>query len=136
MKSESQKTIGIIGAGQMGSGIAQICAQSGFTVILSDISNEILDTAINGVRKRIERLVERKKLSKNQIKIILGKITITQELKSLGVCDFVLEAVTEEEKVIVGILQNLKQHIGKNTILLTNTSSISLTRLASKTDRP
>ena len=136
MKSESQKTIGIIGAGQMGSGIAQICAQSGFTVILSDISNEILNTAINGVRKRIERLVERKKLSKNQIKIILGKITITQELKSLGVCDFVLEAVTEDEKVKVGILQNLQPHIGKNTILLTNTSSISITRLASKTDRP
>ena len=136
MKSESQKTIGIIGAGQMGSGIAQICAQSGFTVILSDISNEILVTAVNIVRKRLERLVERKELSKNKIKIILGNITITQELKSLSVCDFVLEAATENEKIKLDIFHNLQPHLSKNTILLTNTSSISITRLAANTDRP
>ena len=90
MNSQKRIKIGIIGAGQMGSGIAQICAQSGLIVILSDISKEILDNSLKVIRKRLERLVEREKLSKNKIKMILANITISQELESLSDFDFVL----------------------------------------------
>jgi len=136
MNSQKRIKIGIIGAGQMGSGIAQICSQSGLTVILSDISKEVLDNSLKVIRKRLERLVEREKLSKNKIKMILANITITQNLESLSDFDFVLEAATEDEKIKVDVLQNLQPYLGKNTILLTNTSSISITRLAANTDRP
>ena len=128
--------IGIVGAGQMGNGIAHVCALAGYDVILNDISQDSLDAAMTTVRKNLERQVSREKITQADQDATLGRISTTLRLPDLGATDLVIEAATERETVKQAIFEDLLPHLQPHTILTSNTSSISITRLASRTDRP
>ena len=128
--------IGIVGAGQMGNGIAHVCALAGYDVILNDISQDSLDAAMTTVRKNLERQVSREKITQADQDATLGRISTTLRLPDLGATDLVIEAATERETVKQAIFEDLLPHLQPHTILTSNTSSISITRLASSTDRP
>jgi 3-hydroxybutyryl-CoA dehydrogenase len=132
---EIQK-IGVIGAGQMGNGIAHVLAMAGYNVLLNDISQEALDKGLDTVRKNMERQVSRDKMTQEDMDGALSRITPTLTLTDLGQTDLVIEAATEKEAVKTAIFQELVPHLQDHTILTSNTSSISITRLASGTDRP
>jgi 3-hydroxybutyryl-CoA dehydrogenase len=128
--------IGVIGAGQMGSGIAQVFAQHEFRVKLADVSRKQLEKALAEIKRGMERLVAKGTITAEEIKATLGRIDTTDDFTTLGECDLIIEAATENEKVKTEILRALVPHLKANAILATNTSSISVTRLASVTDRP
>lgn len=128
--------VGIIGAGQMGNGIAHVFAVAGFDVLLSDISQDALDKAVALIDRNLERQVGRGKISAETKKAALDRIQTTLKLTDLGQTDLVIEAATERETVKQAIFEDLVPHLKPNTILTSNTSSISITRLASRTDRP
>ena len=130
------KKVGIVGAGQMGNGIAHVCALAGYEVLVNDISQEALDRGIATVRKNLDRQVSREKISEAERDEAMGRIATTLQLKDLGQTDLVIEAATERETVKVAIFEDLVPHLQPHTILTSNTSSISITRLASRTDRP
>jgi 3-hydroxybutyryl-CoA dehydrogenase len=130
------KTIGIVGAGQMGNGIAHVMALAGYEVALNDISGEALEKAMDAIRKNMERQVSREKIGQDEMDAAMVRITTTKELTELGPSDLVIEAATERETVKQKIFDELLPHLEPHTILTSNTSSISITRLASRTDRP
>ncbi|MEZ5685792.1 MAG: 3-hydroxybutyryl-CoA dehydrogenase [Paracoccaceae bacterium] len=130
------QTVGIVGAGQMGNGIAHVFALAGYDVLLNDISAESLEKAKATITKNLDRQVSKGLIEAGQKDEALGRIGTTLELTELGPCDLVIEAATEKEAVKQAIFDTLIPHLGKDTILATNTSSISITRLASRTDRP
>jgi 3-hydroxybutyryl-CoA dehydrogenase len=130
------KTIGIVGAGQMGNGIAHVMALAGYEVALNDISGEALENAMDAIRKNMERQVSREKIGQDEMDAAMVRITTTKELTELGPSDLVIEAATERETVKQKIFDELLPHLEPHTILTSNTSSISITRLASRTDRP
>ncbi|MEE8333499.1 MAG: 3-hydroxybutyryl-CoA dehydrogenase [Alphaproteobacteria bacterium] len=130
------RRIGVIGAGQMGSGIAQVCAASGFDVLLADISQDVLDKSLGGIRARMERQVERGRLTQEQCKATLANIATSTDYASFADRDLVIEAATENEAVKREIFQKLTPSLRPDALLATNTSSISITRLAAATDRP
>lgn len=132
---EIQK-IGIIGAGQMGNGIAHVMAQAGFDVLLNDISQDAIDRALAIIGKNLDRQIARGKLTEGEKAMALGRISSTRVLADLGQTDLVIEAATERETVKTAIFEDLVPHLQPHTILTSNTSSISITRLASGTDRP
>jgi len=128
--------IGVIGAGQMGNGIAHVLAAAGYDVLLNDISQDALDQALQTVTKNMDRQISRGKLSEADRDAALGRIQTTLALTDLGLTDLVIEAATERETVKQAIFDDLVPHLQPHTILTSNTSSISITRLASRTDRP
>jgi 3-hydroxybutyryl-CoA dehydrogenase len=130
------QTVGIVGAGQMGNGIAHVFALAGYDVLLSDISQASLDKAIATVDRNIERQVSRGKVSAEDKAMAMGRIKTTLALADLGRSDLIIEAATERETVKQAIFEDLLPHLKPSTILTSNTSSISITRLASRTDRP
>ncbi|MSP49119.1 MAG: 3-hydroxybutyryl-CoA dehydrogenase [Alphaproteobacteria bacterium] len=130
------KTIGVIGAGQMGSGISHVAALSGYDVRLSDISEDALKRAVENIGKNLDRQVSRGKVSQADKDAAMGRIATVGELAKLKGCDIVIEAATENEDVKRGIFKKLVPELGPETIIATNTSSISITRLAASTDRP
>jgi 3-hydroxybutyryl-CoA dehydrogenase len=130
------KSIGIVGAGQMGNGIAHVCALAGYDVILTDISQEALDRAVAQVDTNLGRQVGRGKISEADKDAALARIRTTMTLKDVGPSDLIIEAATERETVKTAIFEDLLPHLKPETILTSNTSSISITRLASRTDRP
>ena len=130
------KTIGIVGAGQMGNGIAHVCALAGYDVIMTDISQEALDSAITLIEKNLGRQVGRGKITEDAKSEAMGRIHTTLKLTDVGPTDLVIEAATERETVKTAIFEDLLPHLKPETILTSNTSSISITRLASRTDRP
>ena len=130
------QTIGVIGAGQMGNGIAHVLALAEYNVLLTDISQEALDSALEIIRNNMERQVSRDKISQADMDAGLDRITSTLTLTELGKTDLVIEAATERETVKQAIFDELLPHLQPHTILTSNTSSISITRLASRTDRP
>ena len=129
-------TVGIVGAGQMGNGIAHVFALAGYEVVMSDISQEALDKAVSLIDKNLERQVSREKISAAEKAAALGRITTTLKLSDVAQTDLVIEAATERETVKQAIFEDLLPHLKPDTILTSNTSSISITRLASRTDRP
>ena len=129
-------TVGVIGAGQMGAGIAQVMAQAGYDVVLTDVSPEALEAARARIAKGLERLENRSKLTAAAREAAMARIAGTPELSDLGASDLVIEAATEKEGVKTAIFEELVPHLAGHTILTSNTSSISITRLASRTDRP
>ncbi|MBU2937371.1 MULTISPECIES: 3-hydroxybutyryl-CoA dehydrogenase [Pacificibacter] len=129
-------TVGIVGAGQMGNGIAHVFALSGYQVLLNDISQDGLEKAVATIRKNLDRQVSKEKISQDEMDATMGRITTTLALEDLGQCDLVIEAATEREEVKDAIFEKLQPHLKPTTILTSNTSSISITRLASRTDRP
>ncbi|MEQ8900135.1 MAG: 3-hydroxybutyryl-CoA dehydrogenase [Roseovarius sp.] len=130
------RTIGVVGAGQMGNGIAHVMALAGYDVALNDISREALDKAMATIRKNLDRQVSREKITQEELEAALARITTTQTLTDLGPSDLIIEAATEREAVKQAIFDELLPHLAPQTILTSNTSSISITRLASRTDRP
>ncbi|SFG12385.1 3-hydroxybutyryl-CoA dehydrogenase [Roseobacter denitrificans OCh 114] len=130
------KSIGIVGAGQMGNGIAHVMALAGYDVMLNDINQETLTAAMETMTRNMDRQVSREKISADAQKDALGRIITTTTLTDLGQTDLVIEAATERETVKQAIFEDLIPHLKPNTILTSNTSSISITRLASRTDRP
>ncbi|TQS73661.1 3-hydroxybutyryl-CoA dehydrogenase [Rhodobacteraceae bacterium] len=130
------QTVGIVGAGQMGNGIAHVFALAGFDVLLNDISQDGLDKALVTIRKNLERQVSREKISAKECEAALARISTTLTLSDLAQQDLIIEAATEKEDVKNEIFEKLKPHLNPKTILASNTSSISITRLASRTDRP
>jgi 3-hydroxybutyryl-CoA dehydrogenase len=130
------KSIGIIGAGQMGSGIAQVAALAGYDVTLEDVNAAALDAAVANIAKNLERQVARGKLDAADKDAALKHIRTGVDFKQVGQCDVVIEAATEREELKREIFTRLVPALGPNTIVASNTSSISITRLAAATDRP
>ncbi|MCV2875767.1 3-hydroxybutyryl-CoA dehydrogenase [Rhodobacteraceae bacterium XHP0102] len=128
--------IGIVGAGQMGNGIAHVCALAGYEIWLSDVNQTQLDNALALIERNLERQVSRDKISAAEKSEALDRIHPTLTLSDLGQTDLVIEAATERETVKQAIFEDLLPHLQPHTILTSNTSSISITRLASRTDRP
>lgn len=128
--------VGVVGAGQMGNGIAHVMALAGYDVLLNDISQDALDGAVGLIRANLERQVSREKITQDQQDQALAKISTTIKLQDLGPSDLIIEAATERETVKTAIFEDLLPHLHPHTILTSNTSSISITRLASRTDRP
>ena len=130
------RTVGIVGAGQMGSGIAHVFAQAGYDVLMSDISQDALDRAIDTVARNLDRQVSKGKMTDAEKSGILSRIKTTLKLSDIGPSDLIIEAATERETVKQAIFEDLAPHLLPHTILTSNTSSISITRLAARTDRP
>ena len=130
------QTIGVVGAGQMGNGIAHVMALAGYDVLLTDVSQDALQQAIGTIASNMERQVSRDKISQADMDTGLARISPTPILTDLGQTDLVIEAATERETVKQAIFEDLIPHLKPTTILTSNTSSISITRLASRTDRP
>ncbi|MEO0379871.1 MAG: 3-hydroxyacyl-CoA dehydrogenase NAD-binding domain-containing protein, partial [Pseudomonadota bacterium] len=130
------KSVGIVGAGQMGNGIAHVMSLAGYDVMLNDVSDDMLKTAVATIDKNLDRQVIREKITAEDKDMAMGRITAVPMLPELGQCDLVIEAATERETVKQAIFEDLVPHLKPNTILTSNTSSISITRLASRTDRP
>lgn len=130
------KIVGIVGAGQMGNGIAHVMSLSGFDVLLNDISPDALQGAIETIDRNMDRQVSREKITADEKSAAMGRIKTTQTLTDLGKTDLIIEAATERETVKQAIFEDLVPHLQPHTILTSNTSSISITRLASRTDRP
>lgn len=130
------RTVGIVGAGQMGNGIAHVFALAGYDVLLNDISDESLKKAMATIEKNLDRQVGRGKITAEEKAAALGRIRTTMTLADLGPTDLIIEAATERETVKQKIFDELLPHLKPETILTSNTSSISITRLASRTDRP
>jgi len=128
--------IGIIGAGQMGIGIAHVMAVADYEVIIADVSQEHLVLATSKIAQNLERQIIAKKISKSQGAKALEKIKTTTDLEKVAKTDLIIEAVNEDEELKRKIFHYLMPHLDKHTILTSNTSSISITRLASCTDRP
>ena len=130
------QTVGVIGAGQMGNGIAHVLSQSGYSVLLNDVNQDALERAIERVRKNMDRQQRSGKISEDEINAAMGRIKTTLDLTELGTSDLIIEAATEDESVKQKIFDSVLPHLKPETILTSNTSSISITRLASRTDRP
>ncbi len=128
--------IGIIGAGQMGSGIAHVAALSGFDVLLVDIDEEVLFRARETIRKNMSRQVRKQLIDQDSCDAALERIKIGAGIADLKECELVIEAAAEDEDIKKAIFAELKGVIKSETIICTNTSSVSVTRLAASTDRP
>ncbi|CAD0186458.1 putative 3-hydroxybutyryl-CoA dehydrogenase [Ruegeria sp. THAF57] len=130
------KSVGVIGAGQMGNGIAHVLALADYDVLLTDVSEDALNSAITTIEGNMSRQASRGKISDDAMQAALKRIKTTLELPELGQTDLVIEAATEREAIKQAIFEDLQPHLQPHTILTSNTSSISITRLASRTDRP
>jgi 3-hydroxybutyryl-CoA dehydrogenase len=128
--------VGVIGAGQMGSGIAHVCALAGIEVTLNDVSGERLAASIAAIEGSLARQVAKKTITEDARDAALARITAAERLEALAACDLVIEAATEKEDTKRKILTALCPSLKEGAVLATNTSSISITRLAAATDRP
>ena len=130
------QTVGIVGAGQMGNGIAHVFALAGYDVLMNDVSEDSLSKALATIDRNIERQVTRGKVTAEAKADAMARIKTSLAIADLGPCDLIIEAATEKESVKDAIFKALGPHLAAGTILTSNTSSISITRLASRTDRP
>jgi 3-hydroxybutyryl-CoA dehydrogenase len=130
------RTIGVIGAGQMGNGIAHVCALAGYTVKLLDINAGQLNAAMARIDKNLSRQVAKEKISAEDRAAALARIETSTDYAVFGDCDLVIEAATEDEQIKRRIFQQLCPHLRADALIASNTSSISITRLGAATDRP
>ncbi len=130
------RKVGVIGAGQMGNGIAHVSALNGYRVILNDISDDAIGTAMETIRGNLDRQLKRGIIADADVDKALSRITPALETDLLNDCDIVIEAATEDESVKRSILKTLSDTLKEDAIIASNTSSISITRLAAVTDRP
>jgi 3-hydroxybutyryl-CoA dehydrogenase len=128
--------VGVIGAGQMGSGIAHVCALAGMDVTLNDLTDERISAGIATIKGNLSRQVAKRTITEDAREAALARIRAAERLEALSECDLVIEAATEKEDVKRKILAALSPLLKEGTIVATNTSSISITRLAAATDRP
>ena len=129
-------SIGVIGAGQMGNGIAHVCALAGLTVVLADVKAEALEKAMATMGRNMDRQVNRGTIGAEDKLLAVSRITTTTDYAAFADCDMVIEAATEKEEVKDSIFKALLPNLKPACLLASNTSSISITRLAAKTDRP
>ncbi|MEM1105277.1 MAG: 3-hydroxybutyryl-CoA dehydrogenase [Pseudomonadota bacterium] len=130
------KTVGVVGAGQMGNGIAHVSALAGYDVVLNDVSPDALSAARETITHNMARQVARQSITHDAMEVGLGRITFTPEMGAFEAVDLAVEAATEDRELKEKIFSNLCEVIPERAYLATNTSSISVTRLASTTDRP
>jgi 3-hydroxybutyryl-CoA dehydrogenase len=130
------KMIGVVGAGQMGNGIAQVASHSGFQVVMSDIADSFVQKGLSTISKNLDRMVEKGKIPPQKKNEIMGRIKGTVRTQDLVGVDFVVEAATENESLKLNIFKELDQICRKEIILSSNTSSLSITKIASATQRP
>jgi 3-hydroxybutyryl-CoA dehydrogenase len=130
------RNVGVIGAGQMGNGIAHVCALAGFDVLLNDVAPDRIKSGMATINGNLARQAAKKTISEEDRKAALARIRAGETLEALGECDLVIETATEKEEVKRKIFSDLCPLLKPEAILGTNTSSISITRLASATDRP
>jgi len=130
------QTVGIIGAGTMGNGIAQVCAAAGVPVVMVDISEQAVARGLATVGSSLDRLVKKDKMTAADKEAALSRITGTADKGKLASCDLVIEAATENEELKLKILKDLCASLKPEALIATNTSSISITKLATATDRP
>jgi 3-hydroxybutyryl-CoA dehydrogenase len=128
--------IGVVGAGQMGTGISQVCAISGFDVVLLDQEPEVLARAKASIETALDRMIAKNAVGESERVTTLSRIQLTSDVKNVSSCDLIIEAATESESVKCSIFQQLRPIMKSDAILATNTSSIPITRLAASTDRP
>ena len=137
MEAEDIKIISVFGAGTMGHGIAQIMAQQGYKVLLGDVRQELLDTALERVKRSLQKLAEKGKIGQDEVEGTLAMITGTIDIKELVKdADFVIEAIPEKLDAKKGLFKQLDEVCREETIFATNTSTLSITELASVTERP
>ena len=130
------RTIGVIGAGQMGNGIAHVCALAGFDVLLNDVSAERLEAGLKTIQRNMDRQVHRQMITKDARDAAMKRIRAAASLTEFADIDFAIEAATEKEDVKRRIFDELCPKLRKNAMVASNTSSISITRLGTATDRP
>ena len=130
------ETIGVVGAGTMGNGIAQVAARAGYNVVMRDVKDEFLERGLKAIDKSLQRDVDKQRLSSDKKSAIVGRITTTTELEQFAKASFVIEAVTENLDVKTDLFRALDRITPPETILASNTSSISITRLGAATNRP
>jgi 3-hydroxybutyryl-CoA dehydrogenase len=130
------KAIGVVGAGQMGNGIAQVAAYSGFKVVMSDIADSFVQKGLATIVKNLDRMVEKGKIPSQKKDEVMGRVKGTAQIKDMVEVDFVVEAATENESLKLNIFKDLDQVCRKEVILSSNTSSISITKIATETQRP
>ena len=132
----SIKTIGIIGAGTMGNGIAQSCAMSGFATVMLDINDAALGKGMATISKSLDRLIKKEKVTEEEKSAIVGRIKTTTDMNDMSCVDLVIEAATENEGLKLKIIRDVEKVIAPQTIIASNTSSISITHMAAATSRP
>ena len=130
------KKIGVVGAGQMGNGIAQVAAHSGFRVVMSDIADSFIQKGLKTISKNLDRMVEKGKIPSSKKDESMGNVKATIQIQDMADVDFVVEAATENESLKLNIFKELDRTCRKEVILSSNTSSISITKIASSTQRP
>jgi len=130
------KTLGVVGAGQMGSGIAQVAAANGLSVLMSDIKEEFVERGFAAIDKSLGRIVKKGSLSEEDKEAILERIEGTTTISDMAKADFVVEAATEEETLKLDIFRELDESCQEGIVLSSNTSSISITKIAGATKRP
>ena len=130
------KQVGVVGAGQMGNGIAHVMALAGYDVVLNDVKQEALDAALERIEKNMGRQASRGAITEDEMQKALARIRLSLDVAEVGPSDLIIESATENETIKNKIIEGLLPHLGENTIVTSNTSSISITRLASRTDRP
>jgi 3-hydroxybutyryl-CoA dehydrogenase len=135
-ESGAMKSIGVVGAGQMGGGIAQVAADKGLQVVLVDINQAVADKGKAKIAASLDKLVQKGKVTGESRDALLSRIAPAGEYGALSRCDFVVEAATENQDLKRRIFADIDRALGDNTILATNTSSISITLLAAQTKRP
>jgi len=130
------KLIGVVGAGTMGNGIAQVAARAGFAVVMRDVSEDLLKRGLATIDKSLQRDVDKARLTGDDKQQIVARLRTTVELDDLSDCDFVIEAITENFEAKAEVFRALDRLLRPEAILASNTSSISITRLAAATSRP
>ena len=130
------KTLGVVGSGQMGSGIAQVAAACGLSVVMNDIEDGFVERGFSTVEKSLGRMVKKEKISEEEQKAILGRIEGSTSLEDMIKADFVVEAATENESLKLSIFEELDKNCKEEVILSSNTSSISITKIGAVTRRP
>ena len=130
------KTIGVVGAGQMGSGIAQVAAQAGYEVVLLDVSQEALERGLGAIRRSLAKFLEKGRITEEALEAALGRIRTTLDLEALGEADLIVEAIVEDEGAKRALLERLGALAKPEAILASNTSSIPITALGRYSGRP
>jgi len=130
------KTFGVIGAGQMGTGIAQVAASKGYEVVLNSTKDVSLEKALSNIESGLDKTIQKGKLDPEEKDKVLKKITVTTRLGDIARADFVIESVVEDERVKINLFRNLEEICRPEVIIATNTSAISLAKLARVTNRP
>jgi 3-hydroxybutyryl-CoA dehydrogenase len=130
------KSIMVIGAGQMGSGIAQVCAQAGYSVLLNDLKAEFVERGLGVMKKNLSRQVEKERMTAEEMEAVLGNVTASKDLQDAKNVDLIIEAAVENMEIKTKIFSQLDEIAPEHAILASNTSSLPITEIAAATNRP